>query len=93
MTLQSILVQHITPNLAEFKQFSKLSDISDQNLIDEYAKKILSNHAIKNILLTRSADGMSLINETEMKQFSTKPLKFLTYPVQETQLSQHWPLV
>ena len=67
---------YITPNLAEFKQFSKLSSyISDQNLIDEYAKKILSNHAIKNILLTRSADGMSLINETETKQFSAKAIE------------------
>ena len=37
-------------------------------------KKILSKHAIKTYL-TRSADGMSLINETEMKQFSTKAVE------------------
>ena len=58
-------------------QFDKQFQICQirSNLIDEYAKKILSNHAIKNILLTRSADGMSLINETETKQFSAKAIE------------------
>ena len=66
---------YITPNLAEFRQFSNLSDTSDQNLIDEHAKNILNNHTIKNILLTRSADGMSLITESDIKQFSTKAVE------------------
>lgn len=66
---------YVTPNLSEFKQLTNLADTSNLSIIDDHAKKIISNHAIKNILLTRSADGMSLINETEMKQFSTKAVE------------------
>ena len=62
---------YITPNMAEFKLMAGGAVLDTDQNIESVAKRMLEDHDLDNILLTRSADGMSLFNATETQHFPT----------------------
>jgi D-beta-D-heptose 7-phosphate kinase/D-beta-D-heptose 1-phosphate adenosyltransferase len=57
----------ITPNLAEFRQAG--GDIESEETILSSARKLLKQHQIEAIVLTRSEAGMTLITEKTQRDF------------------------
>ncbi|MBQ4834023.1 bifunctional D-glycero-beta-D-manno-heptose-7-phosphate kinase/D-glycero-beta-D-manno-heptose 1-phosphate adenylyltransferase HldE [Pseudoalteromonas sp. MMG010] len=64
---------YITPNLNEFKLAGGLTD-SEQSLT-ESARALIKTNGIKAMLLTRSEQGMSLINADEKYDFAAQQLE------------------
>ena len=61
-------VDLITPNQKEITDSAFKKYLSEKNLI-KYSKKIINNHKIKNILITRSKDGMLFIDDKKSKKY------------------------
>ena len=52
----------LTPNLKELKEASGKSLSTDQDIVDA-AKELLNQHHLKHMVITRSAEGMSLVDD------------------------------
>ncbi|HBN22012.1 MAG TPA: bifunctional heptose 7-phosphate kinase/heptose 1-phosphate adenyltransferase [Holosporales bacterium] len=68
----------ITPNLKEFQNACQRENIgagektNGDNGIHEAAQTLMNSHSLKGLLVTRSQDGMSLIDETTHAHITTK---------------------
>jgi rfaE bifunctional protein kinase chain/domain len=61
----------ISPNFKEFCEALNISIENDDKLIEQYAKQLMQQYQIENILVTRSQKGMSLITQTKSYHIPT----------------------
>ena len=63
---------YITPNLSELNAVVESTVRNEDREVEQAAKRALSKYKIKNMIVTRSERGMSLITESEVKHIKAK---------------------
>lgn len=69
-------VDLITPNQKEVTEASNKKYLNEKNLI-KFSRKVINDHKIKNILITRSEKGMLLIDSKSVNKFRANVKKVL----------------
>ncbi len=65
----------ITPNMNEFKEMTNSKQFKNNSEIVEKGKKLIADNNIKTLILTRSEEGMTMIQQDQVKHYPTKAIK------------------